>query len=71
VGRIGFVVDVWPVVVPINYAFDGDDLVRRTDARSKLAAETRWTTPVVLEVDEPLACPSRGGACSLTAWPTR
>jgi nitroimidazol reductase NimA-like FMN-containing flavoprotein (pyridoxamine 5'-phosphate oxidase superfamily) len=55
VGRIGFVVDGWPVVLPINYAFDGDDLVVRTDARSKLAAETRSTAPVVLEVDEPLA----------------
>ena len=55
VGRIGFVVDGWPVILPINYTFDGDDLVVRTDARSKLAAETRSTTPVVLEVDEPLA----------------
>lgn len=54
VGRIGFVVDGWPLVLPVNYAFDGADIVIRTDARSKLAAETRGSAPVVLEVDAPV-----------------
>src|SRR5437763_7712627 len=54
VGRIGFVVDGWPVVLPMNYVFDGADVVLRTDARSKLASETRWTTAVALEVDAPV-----------------
>jgi len=53
VGRIGFVVDGWPIVLPVNYTFDGADLVIRTDARSKLAAETHHPAPVVLEVDAP------------------
>src|SRR5262245_7840417 len=54
VGRIVFVVDGWPVVLPVNYTFDGDDIVIRTDARTRLAAVTRWTAPVVLEVDAPV-----------------
>jgi len=54
VGRIGFVVDGWPIVLPVNYTFDGADLVIRTDARSKLAAETHWPVPVVVEVDAPI-----------------
>jgi nitroimidazol reductase NimA-like FMN-containing flavoprotein (pyridoxamine 5'-phosphate oxidase superfamily) len=54
VGRIGFVVDGWPVVLPVNYTFDGADVVIRTDARSKLAAETRSSAPVVVEVDAPV-----------------
>ena len=54
VGRIGFVVDGWPIVLPVNYTFDGDDIVIRTDARSKLAGETHWPAPVVLEVDAPI-----------------
>ena len=55
VGRIGFVVDGWPVVLPVNYTLDGADIVLRTDAHSRLAAETRWRAPVVLEVDAPEA----------------
>jgi nitroimidazol reductase NimA-like FMN-containing flavoprotein (pyridoxamine 5'-phosphate oxidase superfamily) len=54
VGRIGFVVGGWPVILPVNYTFDGQDIVIRTDARAKLAAETRWSAPVVLEVDAPV-----------------
>jgi nitroimidazol reductase NimA-like FMN-containing flavoprotein (pyridoxamine 5'-phosphate oxidase superfamily) len=54
VGRIGFVVDGWPLVLPVNYTFDGSDIVIRTDARSNLAAETHWPAPVVLEVDAPV-----------------
>jgi nitroimidazol reductase NimA-like FMN-containing flavoprotein (pyridoxamine 5'-phosphate oxidase superfamily) len=54
VGRIGFVVDGWPVVLPVNYTVDGADIVIRTDARTKLAAETHWPAPVVVEVDAPV-----------------
>ena len=54
VGRIGFVVDGWPVILPVNYAFDGPDIVIRTDARTRLAAETHWPAPVVLEADAPV-----------------
>ena len=38
VGRIGFVVDGWPVVLPINFAIDGRDVVFRTDPGAKLTA---------------------------------
>ncbi|HKA04703.1 MAG TPA: pyridoxamine 5'-phosphate oxidase family protein [Acidimicrobiales bacterium] len=55
VGRIAYVVDRWPVVIPVNYAFDGDDVVLRTDARSQLAAATRHDyAQVALELDSPV-----------------
>jgi nitroimidazol reductase NimA-like FMN-containing flavoprotein (pyridoxamine 5'-phosphate oxidase superfamily) len=38
VGRIAFVVDGWPVVVPINFVLDGRDVVFRTDPGGKLTA---------------------------------
>jgi nitroimidazol reductase NimA-like FMN-containing flavoprotein (pyridoxamine 5'-phosphate oxidase superfamily) len=53
VGRVGYVVDGWPIVVPVNYAVDGDDVVVRTDARSKLAVQTRHPCQLALEVDAP------------------
>src|SRR5690242_4551703 len=37
-GRIGFVVDGWPVVLPVNFALDGRDVVFRTDLGTKLDA---------------------------------
>jgi uncharacterized protein len=56
VGRIAYVVEGWPVVIPVNYAFDGADVVLRTDARSRLAAATRGhDAQVALEVDAPVA----------------
>jgi nitroimidazol reductase NimA-like FMN-containing flavoprotein (pyridoxamine 5'-phosphate oxidase superfamily) len=56
VGRIAYIVDGWPVVLPVNYRFDGADVVLRTDARSKLAAATRHhEAQVALEVDAPLS----------------
>ena len=54
VGRIGFIIDGWPVVLPVNYGFDADDLVVRTSAHSKLAAATRELAQVALEVDSPV-----------------
>jgi nitroimidazol reductase NimA-like FMN-containing flavoprotein (pyridoxamine 5'-phosphate oxidase superfamily) len=38
IGRIGFVVDGWPVVLPVNFAVDGRDVVFRTDPGTKLDA---------------------------------
>ena len=50
IGRIGFVVDGWPVVVPVNYAVDGDAIVFRTDPGAKLQALFR-APKVAFEVD--------------------
>lgn len=54
VGRVGFVVDGWPVVLPVNFCFDGSDVIIRTDTRSTLAAATRGSARVALEVDAPV-----------------
>jgi uncharacterized protein len=37
-GRIGFVVDGWPVVLPVNFVLDGHDVVFRSDPGAKLDA---------------------------------
>ena len=51
VGRIAFVVaDGWPVVVPVNYAVDGEAIVFRTDPGAKLEAVFR-APRVAFEVD--------------------
>jgi nitroimidazol reductase NimA-like FMN-containing flavoprotein (pyridoxamine 5'-phosphate oxidase superfamily) len=51
-GRFGFVdsVGVFPSIIPVNYRLDGDKIVIRTDAGSKLAAALRGA-PVAFEVD--------------------
>ena len=49
VGRIGFVVAGRAEVLPVNYVLDGDAVVFRTAAGSKLDGATR--SPVVFEVD--------------------
>jgi len=49
VGRIGFVVAGAPEVLPVNYVLDGEAVVFRTAAGSKLDWATR--APVVFEVD--------------------
>ena len=51
-GRFGFVdyVGVFPSIIPVNYLLDGDKVVIRTDAGSKLAAGLRGA-PVAFEVD--------------------
>ena len=36
VGRIAFVVDGSPIVLPVNHAVDGDDIVFRTSPRTEL-----------------------------------
>ena len=49
VGRIGFVLHGSPIVLPVNYAMDGEHVVFRTAAGSKLSAVGR--APVCFEVD--------------------
>ena len=50
IGRIGFVVEGWPVVMPVNYAVDGEAIVFRTDPGAKLEAVFR-APRVAFEVD--------------------
>jgi nitroimidazol reductase NimA-like FMN-containing flavoprotein (pyridoxamine 5'-phosphate oxidase superfamily) len=50
VGRVGFVDDGWPMILPVNYAFDGDDIVFRTAAGRKHTV-LRREAPVSLEID--------------------
>jgi uncharacterized protein len=49
VGRMGVVIGGWPEIFPVNYVLDGDGVMFRTDAGSKLAGATGG--PVVFEVD--------------------
>ena len=50
VGRIGFVADGWPTVLPVNYVMDGDSIVIRTDSGTKFAA-LRFGAEVAFEID--------------------
>src|SRR6478735_1772933 len=50
VGRIAFVSDGEPVILPVNHGMDGDVVVFRTDAGSKLIAADD-EVPVAFEVD--------------------
>jgi nitroimidazol reductase NimA-like FMN-containing flavoprotein (pyridoxamine 5'-phosphate oxidase superfamily) len=50
VGRLAFVVAGWPVVLPVNYAVDGQEILVRTGAGSKLQA-ARGQARVALEID--------------------
>jgi nitroimidazol reductase NimA-like FMN-containing flavoprotein (pyridoxamine 5'-phosphate oxidase superfamily) len=59
VGRLAFVVDGWPVVLPINYVVDGQDVVFRTDPGTKLSA-IRCAPQVALEIDA-VQVPRRSG----------
>ena len=51
VGRIAFVLDERPMIMPVNYLADKDALVFCTGEGTKLAA-LRAGTPVSFEVDE-------------------
>jgi len=52
VGRLAFVAGGWPIALPVNYSFDGPDIIVRTDPRSQLARATYRPTRVALEIDE-------------------
>jgi nitroimidazol reductase NimA-like FMN-containing flavoprotein (pyridoxamine 5'-phosphate oxidase superfamily) len=41
VGRVGVVVDEAPMIFPVNYALDGESIVFRSDAGSKVSGATR------------------------------
>jgi uncharacterized protein len=49
-GRIGLSVDALPVVLPVNYALDGDRIILRTGYGTKLAAALR-NAVVCFEID--------------------
>jgi hypothetical protein len=49
-GRVGVVWDVLPVILPVNYVLDGDRILIRTVAGTKLAAALQHTV-VAFEVD--------------------
>ncbi|HEY7135608.1 MAG TPA: pyridoxamine 5'-phosphate oxidase family protein [Acidimicrobiia bacterium] len=50
-GRIGVTVDALPVILPVNYALDGDTIVIRTVQGTKLDAATRHQV-AAFEVDD-------------------
>ena len=50
VGRLGFVVDGWASVLPMNYTLDGDEIVVRTGAGTTLSV-LRHGAQVSLQVD--------------------
>lgn len=58
VGRIAIVDSGHPLVFPVNFRLDGDDVVFRTGPGTKLAAGVR--TAVCFEVDE-IDAATRGG----------
>jgi uncharacterized protein len=49
-GRLAFVADDWPLVLPMNYALDGDVVYFRTAAGRKLFAASRCAR-VTFQVD--------------------
>jgi uncharacterized protein len=49
-GRLGFIVDGYPMVLPVNYAIQGDVVVFRTGEGTKLDAAVG--TRVTMEIDE-------------------
>jgi nitroimidazol reductase NimA-like FMN-containing flavoprotein (pyridoxamine 5'-phosphate oxidase superfamily) len=51
IGRLAFLADGWPVVLPVNYALVGRDIVLRSDPGYKLDALADAGT-VSFEVDE-------------------
>lgn len=50
IGRVGFVADGAPVILPVNYVFHEGSVVFRTDAGAKLAAAGQCAQ-VAFEVD--------------------
>jgi len=51
VGRVAVIVDGHPEVFPVNYRWDGDAVVFRTDEGTKLHASLSWPS-VAFEVDD-------------------
>jgi nitroimidazol reductase NimA-like FMN-containing flavoprotein (pyridoxamine 5'-phosphate oxidase superfamily) len=51
IGRIGLTADALPLVLPVNYHYDGERIVIRSHPGTKLDAATRHTV-VAFEVDD-------------------
>lgn len=49
IGRLGVLEGGSPLILPINYGLDGDDVIFRTGSGTKLAAARR--TPACFEID--------------------
>ena len=49
-GRLAAALENWPAVLPMNYAFDGADIVMKTGPGSKLSEAPM--TPVAFEIDD-------------------
>jgi len=58
-GRLGLSVDALPVVVPVNFAIDGQSIVIRTTSGTKLSAAVNETV-VAFEIDDYDAEKDRG-----------
>ncbi len=50
VGRVAVVVDAGPLIFPVNYALDGDSIVFRSDAGSKVSGASSGF-PMSFEID--------------------
>jgi nitroimidazol reductase NimA-like FMN-containing flavoprotein (pyridoxamine 5'-phosphate oxidase superfamily) len=50
VGRVAVVVDARPMIFPVNYALDGESIVFRSDAGSKVSGATSGF-PMSFEID--------------------
>lgn len=48
-GRLAAGLESWPAILPVNYGFDGDNIVIKTGPGSKLAGVD--LTPVAFEID--------------------
>jgi nitroimidazol reductase NimA-like FMN-containing flavoprotein (pyridoxamine 5'-phosphate oxidase superfamily) len=49
-GRLAAALENWPAILPVNYAFDGDNIVIKTAPGAKLAESPM--TPVAFEIDD-------------------
>src|SRR6516164_8598742 len=63
VGRVAFVDDLGPIVMPVNFVLDRHMVVFRTDGGTKLDAAVR-NSRVAFEIDGPVRRPGRAGAGS-------
>jgi len=63
VGRVVFVDDLGPIVMPANFVLDRHMVVFRTDGGTKLDAAVRGSR-VAFEIDGPMRRPGRAGAWS-------
>ena len=63
VGRVAFVDELGPIVMPVNFVLDRHMVVFRTDGGTKLDAAVR-ASRIAFEIDGPMRRPGRAGAWS-------